>query len=310
VPFPIKDKLVVAVASSALFDLTEADRIYREKGLEVYRSFQRDRERIPLEPGVAFPFIKRLLSLNGEEESDRPVEVILLSRNDPDTGLRAFRSVAAHGLDITRGAFLSGRPPWRYLDAFNASLFLSADHTDIRNAIQRGFPAGLVLDSDYVDEVSDDELRVAFDFDGVVVDDEAENIFRAEGLAGFQNSEAEHAATAHRPGPLTRLFREIAALQRWETERRQRQPSYRPKIRTAIITSRGAPAHERVVTTLRSWGIRVDETLFLGGMEKRPVLEVFRPHIFFDDQMTHADPASGAVPAVHVPFGAINQPGG
>ncbi len=306
-PFPIKDKLVVAVASSALFDLAEADRIYRQRGLEEYRKYQRDHERTSLDPGVAFPFIKRLLSLNGVEEADRPVEVILLSRNDPDTGLRAFRSMAAHGLDITRGTFLSGRPPWRYLDAFNASLFLSADQADIRDAIQRGFPAGLVLKSDYVDDQNDDELRVAFDFDGVVVDDEAENIFRTEGLAGFQDSEAEQAATAHRPGPLTRLFREIAALQQWETERQQREPGYRPKIRTAIITSRGAPAHERVVTTLRSWGIRVDETLFLGGMEKRPVLEVFRPHIFFDDQMTHAGPASGAVPAVHVPFGALNE---
>lgn len=306
-PFPIEDKLVVAVASSALFDLSEADRIYREKGLEEYRRYQRDHERSPLAPGVAFPFIKRLLGLNGTEEADRPVEVILLSRNDPDTGLRAFRSMAAHGLEITRGAFLSGRPPWRYLDAFNASLFLSADQADIRDAIRRGYPAGLVLRSEYVDEGDDDELRVAFDFDGVVVDDEAEQVFRAEGLAGFQNSEAAKAGMAHRPGPLTRLFREIAALQQWETERKLRDPDYRPKIRTAIITSRGAPAHERVVTTLRTWGIRVDETLFLGGMEKRPVLEVFRPHIFFDDQMIHAGPAAGAVPTVHVPFGALNQ---
>jgi len=351
-PFPIEDKLVVAIASSALFDLSEADRIYREKGLEEYRRYQRDHERTPLAPGVAFPFIKRLLGLNGREEADRPVEVILLSRNDPDTGLRAFRSMAAHGLEITRGAFLSGRSPWRYLDAFNASLFLSADQAtrgaflsgrspwryldafnaslflsadqaDIRDAIQRGYPAGLVLRSEYVDqrgypaglvlrseyvdEEGDDELRVAFDFDGVVVDDEAEQVFRSEGLAGFQDSEAAKAATAHRPGPLTRLFREIAALQQWEAERKLRNPDYRPKIRTAIITSRGAPAHERVVTTLRTWGIRVDETLFLGGMEKRPVLEVFRPHIFFDDQMTHAGPAAGAVPAVHVPFGALNE---
>lgn len=307
-PFPIADKLVVAIASSALFDLSEADRIYREKGLEEYRRYQRDHERSPLAPGVAFPFIKRLLGLNGTEETDRPVEVILLSRNDPDTGLQAFRSMAAHGLEITRGAFLSGRPPWRYLDAFNSSLFLSADQADIREAVHRGYPAGLVLRSEYVDDESDDELRVAFDFDGVIVDDEAEQVFRTEGLAGFQDREWSQAGTAHRPGPLTRLFREIAALQQWETERQQREPDYQPKIRTAIITSRGAPAHERVVTTLRTWGIRVDETLFLGGMEKRPVLEVFRPHIFFDDQMIHAGPAAGVVPAVHVPFGALNEP--
>ncbi len=306
-PFPIKDKLVVAIASSALFNLAESDRIYREEGLEAYRKHQREHERSPLKPGVAFPFIKRLLGLNGSDATDRPVEVILLSRNDPDTGLRAFRSMAAHGLEISRVAFLSGRAPWRYLDAFNASLFLSADPSDIREAIRRGYPAGLVLESAYVDDEQDDELRVAFDFDGVVVDDEAENIFRSQGLNGFQDSEAERAAIAHRPGPLTRLFREIAALQQWETERRKRDEDYRPKIRTAIITSRGAPAHERVVTTLRTWGIRVDETLFLGGMEKRPVLEVFRPHLFFDDQMAHAGPASGAVPAVHVPFGALNE---
>jgi len=305
-PFSVENKLVVAVASSALFDLTESDRIYREQGLEEYRRFQREHERTPLGPGVAYPFIRRLLGLNGVEEADRPVEVILLSRNDPDTGLRAFRSMAAHGLDITRGAFLSGRPPWRYLDAFNASLFLSAGRADIENAVRRGYPAGLVLDSEYVDEEGDDELRVAFDFDGVVVDDEAESIFQAEGLDGFHQSEGDLAGTAHQPGPLTRLFREIAALQQWEEEKASAQAGYQPKIRTAIITSRGAPAHERVVTTLRTWGLRVDETLFLGGMEKRPVLEVFRPHIFFDDQMAHAGPAAGAVPAVHVPFGRLN----
>jgi len=308
-PFPIEDKLVVAVSSSALFDLTESDRIYREQGLEEYRTYQRANERSPLAPGVAFPFIKRLLSLNGDDEDDRPVEVILLSRNDPDTGLRAFRSMSAHGLDVSRGAFLSGRPPWRYLEAFNASLFLSADRDDIREAVRRGCPAGLVLESEFTDDEDDDELRVAFDFDGVLVDDAAEQVFRAEGLIGFQNSEVRRAGTAHRPGPLNRLFREIAALQQWEAERRQRDAAYRPKVRTAIITSRGAPAHERVVTTLRTWGIRVDETLFLGGMEKRPVLEVFRPHLFFDDQMAHAGPASGAVPAVHVPFGRLNEEG-
>ena len=263
-PYVLDDKLVIAVASSALFDLAE---------------------------------------------SDRPVEVILLSRNDPDTGLRVFNSIEAHGLQITRGAFLNGRSPYRYVGAFSASLFLSANERDVREAILAGLPAGVVLASTYEDDVTDSELRVAFDFDGVLADDEAEVVFHTTGsLESFHSSERANVLRAHNPGPLKELLHKIAKLQQHELARRAADKSYEPKLRVAIITARNAPSHERMITTLREWGIQVDETFFLGGIEKRRVLEVFAPHIFFDDQRVHLDPASGLVPSVHVPFGVKNLP--
>ena len=264
-PFPIEDKLVVAVASSALFDLTESNAVFVEKGAEVYRAYQRRMEGEALAPGVAFSFIRRLLTLNRPDEGDEPVEVVLLSRNDPDTGLRVMNSIQAHGLPISRAVFVSGGDPFRYIEAFNASLFLSADERNVKEAIVRGLPAGRVLASTYTDDRNDPELRIAFDFDCVLADDEAERIYQVEGLEGFHQSEIRKALEPHNPGPLKRLLAEIGKIQQREIARAQTDPQYRPIIRTAIVTSRGAPAHKRVVTTLRSWGIRVDETFFLGG---------------------------------------------
>jgi 5'-nucleotidase len=307
--YPLEDKLVIAVASSALFDLSESDRIFREQGTEAYRDYQRAHQEDILKPGVAFPFIRRLLSLNGPTPEDQPVEVILLSRNDPDTGLRVFKSIEAHKLDITRGAFLRGRAPYRYVKAFNASLFLSANEKDVCEAIVAGYPAGVVLISMYEDNMSDEELRVVFDFDGVLADDEAETIYHTTGsLNSFHNAEREKVLKAHNPGPLKELLHKIAKLQQHELQRANCNGAYEPKVRIAIISARNAPSHERMINTLRGWGIVVEETFFLGGIEKKRVLEVFAPHIFFDDQRVHLDPASGLVPSVHVPFGVRNQP--
>jgi 5'-nucleotidase len=308
-PYPIEKKLVIAIASSALFDLKESDEVFRKEGPEKYRGFQRAHQNDALKPGVAFPFIKRLLNLNGSEVANQPVEVILLSRNDPDTGLRVFKSIEAHGLNITRGAFLRGRPPHRYIKAFNASLFLSANETDVREAILAGYPAGLVLDSTFEDKMDDNELRVAFDFDGVIADDEAEIIYHTtQDLGAFYAGEVQKVLKVHNPGPLKELLQKIANLQELELSRAEREPTYQSKVRTAIITARNAPSHERMIMTLRDWGISVDETFFLGGVEKKRILEVFAPHIFFDDQRVHLDPASGQVPSVHVPFGITNKP--
>jgi 5'-nucleotidase len=308
-PYPLEDKLVIAVASSALFDLSECDRIYRDQGTEAYREFQRKHQDDALKPGVAFPFIRRLLALNGTDANDQPVEVVLLSRNDPDTGLRVMNSIEAHSLGITRAAFLRGRPPHRYIGAFSASLFLSGNEKDVREATAAGFPAGVVLDSAHEDDVKDDELRVAFDFDGVLVDDEAEAVYHTTGsLDAFHSAESEKVLKVHNPGPLKDLLHRIAKLQQHETLRAERDKTYEPKVRIAIMTARNAPSHKRMINTLRAWGIQVDETFFLGGIEKKRVLEVFAPHIFFDDQRVHLDPASGLVPSVHVPFGIKNQP--
>lgn len=307
--YPIEAKVVIAIASSALFDLSESDRVFKERGLEEYRRHQRENENVVLNPGVAFPLIKRILSLNdGLPEPERPVEVILLSRNDPDTGLRVFNSIEHHQLAISRAAFVNGGNPYRYMNSFNASLFLSGSATDVRLAVMRGLPAGRVFPTQFADREADLELRIAFDFDGVVADDAAEAVFQEGGLEAFQTTEREHAAEPHRGGPLVRFFREIARLQGFERQRHDRDSTYTPRLRTAIVTARNAPAHKRVVTTLRQWGIEVDEVFFLGGIEKRRILEEFQPHIFFDDNLGHIEGAARATPSVHVPFGVVNEP--
>ncbi len=283
-PYSLNDKLVIAVASSALFDLTESDGVYQSRGVDEYRKFQREHERELLQPGVALALIKRLLALSGSDDSDRFVEVILLSRNDPDTGLRVFNSIQQHGIDISRAVFVSGRDPFRYLAAFNAALFLSANLDDVRKAIMAGAPAGRVFPTAFVDDPSQPELRIAFDFDGVIADDSAEAVFKSRGLEAFLKTEQDKASIAHPMGPLHRFFSEVSKLQARERHKKAADAGYRPRIRIAIVTSRNAPAHERVVTSLREWGIQVDEVFFLGGIDKAKVLEVFEPHIFGSSQ--------------------------
>lgn len=304
-PYDIRSKLVIAVASSALFRLDEADAIFRASGEEAYRAYQREHENEYLQPGVAFSFIKRLLSFN-VSSADSPVEVILLSRNDPDTGLRVMNSIEAQQLNITRAAFVKGRDPYRYLEAFGASLFLSANEEDVKEALRMGKSAGLVLESLLNNEADDEELRIAFDFDGVLADDSSECVFRDGGLAEFHKSESDKANIACGRGPLHDLLVKVAAIQKIEKKRKLETPDYRVRLRIAIVTARNAPAHKRVVTSLREWGIEIDETFFLGGMAKRAVLSEFRPHIFFDDQKLHLEDAAGVAPCVHVPFGVAN----
>lgn len=307
--YPIDGKLVITLASSALFDLADSDRVYRERGIEEYREYQRDNETVALKPGPAFPLVRRLLRLNeGVSETEAPVEVILLSRNDPDTGLRVMNSIQTHGLGMSRAVFVNGGNPFRYMDALNASLFLSANAEDVRTAVDQGLPAGRVFPSGFADEEGDLELRIAFDFDGVVADDSAEAVHQEGGLGAFRKSEVELAAEPLKQGPLGKFFGEIARLQRFERERKAQEPGYCPRLRTAIVTARSAPAHTRVVTTLREWGVEVDEVFFLGGIEKGRVLAEFRPHIFFDDQLRHIEGVAGAMPSAHVPFGVANTP--
>lgn len=309
-PYPIDEKFVVAVASSALFNLDESDRVFREKGEEEYRKYQHEHEQVMLEPGVAFPLIKRLLNINGELPEDQPVEVVLLSRNDPDTGLRVFKSIEHYGLSVSRAAFVAGSNPFIYMEAFNASLFLSANPEDVREAVSHGLPAAQVFPSGYVDDEDEAELRIAFDFDGIIADDSAEGVYQRLGMQQFHENERQKAQELLPPGPLFKFFGEIARLQQREWERHKRDASYQPRIRTAIATARNAPAHERVVTTLRSLGIRVDEAFFLGGIDKGRVLRVFRPHIFFDDQVSHIEGVASISPSAHVPFGVTNASSG
>jgi 5'-nucleotidase len=316
--YDIAQKFVIGIASSALFDLTESHKIYLEQGEEEYRKYQERNIDVVLGRGVAFPFIRRFLNINAHFAALAPVEVVLFSRNSPETGLRVMRSIQHYGLDISRAAFVTGKPPYPYLPAFNTSLFLSANEDDVRKALACKHAAGLVLPSSAVgggeneddaggDAGDDDELRVAFDFDGVIADDEAETVFkRHNDVDEFHQHETLHAATAHQPGPLADLFQKLAAMQRLQREAQRGDPTYTKILRIAIITARNAPSHERVVTTLRSWGVSADETFFLGGMDKARVLQVFKPHIFFDDQLSHLKSNGSAIPMVHVPFGVAN----
>jgi len=304
--YPIEHKLVIAVASSALFDLSESDRVFREEGPIAYREFQEAHLNDPLAKGVAFPFVRRFLSINDRFPEKRPVEVVLLSRNSALTGKRVFRSIHHHQLDISRAAFLEGKSPYPYIPAFNASLFLSANESDVLQAIDFGYPAGTVLPTRVVDDLDDGELRIAFDFDGVIADDASEKVFNIGQLSAFHSHETEKSHIPHSPGPLADLFQKLAFLQQLEDEAVTADEHYKRVLRMAIITARNAPSHERVITTLEHWGVSANETFFLGGMGKHRILEVLKPHMFFDDQKSHLKSEGGQVPMVHIPFGIAN----
>ncbi|MBG4029063.1 5'-nucleotidase [Pseudomonas aeruginosa] len=249
-----------------------------------------------------------ILSLNKLSPKDPPVEVILLSRNDPDTGLRVMKSIEHHGLPMTRAVFLQGRSPQNYIPALKISLFLSANETDVKQAMIAGYPAGQVLKTAAYDDPEDKELRIAFDFDGVIADDEAESIYQeTRDLSDFHDHEQSLVNTPHSPGPLAEFLKKISTIQKLEQEQQENDPTYSPVLNISIVTARNAPSHERVINTMRHWNIRVNSAFFLGGIEKKSVLEVLSPHIFFDDQRLHLDPASSVLPSVHIPFGVANN---
>lgn len=306
-PYPIEQKFVIAVASSALFDLDESDKVYREQGSKAYKEYQEQNLEVVLEKGVAFPFVRRFLSINQRFDVELPVEVVLLSRNSATTGKRVFRSIEHYGLDISRAAFTEGESPYVYIEAFNAALFLSANEEDIIKAIDAGYPAGTVLPSKVADDPEDGELRIAFDFDGVIADDESESVYKKDQLKAFHQHEKDKSHIPHNPGPLADLFKKLSSLQELEDLAADRDGGYKRVLRTSIVTARSAPAHERVVTTLEDWGVSANETFFLGGMEKDRILKALRPHMFFDDQKSHLQSKAGDIPMVHIPFGIANE---
>lgn len=290
-------KLIVAISSRALFDLDESHRIFEAQGKEAFCRYQIEHEDETLQPGVAFNLVQKLLALN--PVLPRPVvEVILLSRNSADTGLRVFNSIRDHDLDISRAAFTSGQPPFAYIGAFGADLFLSANADDVSQALNAGHAAATILASNPPHNASP-QLRIAFDGDAVLFSDEAERIYRADGLGAFTENEIEMARTPLSGGPFKAFLATLHHIQ-------SLFPADRAPIRTALVTARGAPAHERVVRTLRAWDIRIDEALFLGGMDKGQFLRAFGADIFFDDQQKHCASASGHVATGHVPHGIAN----
>jgi 5'-nucleotidase len=241
--YPIERKLVIGVSSSALFDLSESHQVYQSQGIDKYREHQERNIDVPFSKGVAFPFIRRFLGINKAFPKQSPVEVVLLSRNSPETGLRIFRSIKHYELDITRAAFVAGRSPHEYLPAFNASLFLSANEDDVQKAIDANYPAGVVLPSKVFDDLLETELRVAFDFDGVIADDEAESIYKKNNdLDEFQAHESAKMDIPHKPGPLADLFKKLSYMQKLEDKLLKRTPSYKKILKIAIVTARNAPA--------------------------------------------------------------------
>lgn len=305
--YELSDRLVVGVASSALFDLTESDAYFREHGELAYREYQDEHIADTLGKGVAFPFIQRLLQLNDLRQGNPLVEVIVLSRNDADTGLRVMRSIAEHKLDMTRAIFTQGLAPYAYIEALEMSLFLSGNRSDVDAAIKAGFPAGHVLPSTAEYDDADGSLRIAFDFDGVLADDSSERIYKADGLEEYRQHESKFREDPIAPGLLQPLLADLNRIQQLEDSRRLADPSYEPRLRIALVTARDAPAHERAVHSLRNWGVRVNDAFFLGGIEKARILQVLRPHIFFDDQDLHLTGAAEFIAGVHIPYGVANE---
>lgn len=298
-PYTVEGKLVVAISSRALFDFEEENRVFEKDGERAYIELQYDRLDVPARQGVAFPLVKKLLGFN--TPTHQRVEVVVLSKNDPVSGLRVFRSAKQAGLAIERGVFTRGRTPYRYLEPLKANLFLSANESDVLSALDAKCPAARVYpDSAQAASRHSDELRIAFDGDAVLFSDEAEQVYQKEGLDAFTKHETTHALRPLPPGPFKPL---LEALHRLQAAAGTDVPI---KIRTALVTARSAPAHERAIRTLMEWKVAVDELMFLGGLEKGEFLKAFEPDFYFDDQHGHIDSARVFVAAGHVPFGVRN----
>ena len=298
-PYSVEGKLVVAISSRALFDFEEENRVFEREGEDAYITLQYGRLDVPARPGVAFPLVKKLLAFNTAQA--QRVEVVVLSKNDPVSGLRIFKSAKQAGLQIERGVFTRGRTPYRYLDALKANLFLSANESDVMSALDANCPAARVYpESAQAASRHADELRIAFDGDAVLFSDEAERVYQQDGLDAFTKHEIANALQPLPPGPFKPL---LEALHRLQGAAGTDVPI---KVRTALVTARSAPAHERAIRTFMDWKVAVDELMFLGGLDKGAFLKAFEPDFYFDDQRGHIDSARLHVAAGHVPFGVAN----
>ncbi len=295
-PVTLAGQLVVAISSRALFDFEEENRLFEARDDRAYMQLQLQRVAEPAKPGVAFSLVNKLLAFNAASPS---VEVVILSRNDPVSGMRVFRSAKHYGLPIQRGVFTRGESPWRYLKPLNAHLFLSTNEPDVRSALLAGVPAARVYPhSARASDAHPNEVRIAFDGDAVLFSDEAEQVFQRAGLDAFQAHELDRANLPLAAGPFKPLLEALQLL--------QRQASSAMRIRTALVTARSAPAHERAIRTLMEWNIEIDEAMFLGGLPKGAFLREFEPDFFFDDQTGHIENAAPHVPSGHVASGISN----
>ena len=296
-PISLEDKLVVGISSRALFDLEAENKIFEEQGLDAYCKYQIEHENDILKPGAAFPLIKALHNLNCDNK--HLTEIIIMSKNSADTSMRIFNSINHYGLDISRAALISGMPIAPYFEAFKTDLFLSADENDVQEAINANIAAGIICSHESLPINPSEEIpqiRIAFDGDAVIFSDESEKIYKEQGLQAFAEHEKNNASKPLPEGPFAKLLKTISFVQK------QFDDPKKVPIRTALVTARNAPAHERVIRTLRAWNVRIDEVFFLGGVEKAQVLKAFGANIFFDDQSVHTDSASKLVPAARVPY--------
>ena len=290
--------MVVAISSRALFDFEDENRVFEASDDRAYMHLQLQRLEQPARAGVAFSLVNKLLRFNVDESA--LVEVVILSRNDPVSGMRVFRSCQHYGLPVERGVFTRGQSPWRYLKPLGAHLFLSTNEADVRSALAAGVPAARVFPhSARASDAHPNEVRIAFDGDAVLFSDESERVYQNAGLLAFQAHEHARADTPLAPGPFKPL---LEALQRL-----QREPQRAMRVRTALVTARSAPAHERAIRTLMNWHVEVDEAMFLGGLPKGEFLREFEPDFFFDDQTGHIENAAAHVPAGHVASGVSND---
>jgi 5'-nucleotidase len=299
-PVTFEGKLVVAISSRALFDLDESHKVYEEQGVRAYADYQVAHENEILGPGVAFNLVQKLLNINNAV-TDPLIEIVLISRNTADTGLRIFNSIQHYGLDITRAAFSGGGSPDTYIPAFGAHLFLSTHYEDVQKTLQAGYAAATILPHT-LSSSTHEQLRIAFDGDSVLFSDEAERVYQAEGIDAFIASESANAEKPLEGGPLKPFLRALhAILQHFPDD--ETSP-----IRTALVTARSAPSHKRVINTLRHWNVRLDEAIFLGGLAKGEFLKAFKADFFFDDQRAHCESATqNDIPSGHVPHGVANS---
>jgi len=292
----LENKLVIGVSSRALFDLEDENQIFEQHGLKAYAQYQIEHENDILKPGTAFPLVKALQQLNSDNKD--LTEIIVMSKNSADTSLRIFNSIEHYKLNITRAALVSGVSISPYLNAFKTDLFLSANEADVQEAINANIASGIICDHSQLPIDPDEEItqiRIAFDGDAVIFSDESERIYQEQGLQAFEEHEHKNAQNPLPEGPFAKLLKTISLIQK-------KFPEGEAPIRTALVTARNAPAHERVVRTLRAWNVRIDEAFFLGGIKKSDVLKAFGANIFFDDQAVHTDSASKMVPSARVPY--------
>ncbi len=302
--YDLSNYLVIGISSRALFDLSKENEIYETQGLEAYCKYQLEHENDILRPGTGYALIEAMLKINQIDAAKRRTEVVIVSRNSADTSLRISNSIDHYKLDITRAAFTGGEPVAKYLNAFDVDLFLSATEEDVQAAVESNVASGLIYDAPSKNTTKPlEQIRIAFDGDAVLFSEESEIIYQQQGLEAFIAHEKLNATLPLPEGPFAKLLKTLSFLQ-FDLNGTFQGP---PPIRTALVTARNSPAHERVIRTLRAWNVRIDETFFLGGVSKDRVLASFAPHIFFDDQHRHCDDASRVVPTARVPYPKGNK---